>query len=69
MHKFLPRIDRKKRVEFLIDIFCSLEKLVSASVIGGFAVNGTGIVGSTKHWVTVPKCLHKIPKFIKHLAH
>jgi hypothetical protein len=22
-------------------------------------------VGSTEHGVTVPKCLHKIPKFIK----
>ena len=25
----------------------------------------TGTVGLTEHLVTVPKCLHKIPKFIK----
>jgi len=24
-----------------------------------------GTVGSTEHWVTVPKCAHKIPKFIQ----
>ena len=33
-----------------------------------FAVSRTGTVGSTKHWVTVPKCLHKTPKSIKNSA-
>ena len=33
-----------------------------------FAVSRTGTVGSTEHWVTVPKCLHKIPKSIKNSA-
>jgi hypothetical protein len=34
----------------------------------GFGVSRTGTVGSTEHWVTVPKCLHKIPKFIQNSA-
>ena len=33
-----------------------------------FAVSRTGTVGSTEHWVTVPKCLHKTPKSIKNSA-
>ena len=31
----------------------------------GFAASRMGTVGSTEHWVTVPKGLHMIPKCIK----
>jgi hypothetical protein len=47
---------------FFKDVY---QKLGFWEVSRGFAVSRTGTVGSTEHWVKVPKCLHKIPKFIK----